>query len=278
MTTVQCLGTTKRGTRCLKRVSNGEWCNYHQSQNPIASKLASNSLRNVGTPRPNAPVKNWLSSGNHSSPALNYTHTHQNQDAIQAGYIYVYTLSSFLHGNSTGGWIQARNLVDSKRTADKWVDINMRRLKLILIKVGMTTKTPEIRILQWEEKCHHKLTCLYPLSHSFKKTSLLDLFKNLSLKSKSPLLTFKKTSKGFYASKNLGLVEKQVHHTLKSKFGRGEIQCTGCIEENKAQKKNQNKNTSISYNIHNEWFPVPKSKIEEVFYIINEICLLHSKI
>lgn len=207
--------------------------------------------------------------------------------AIQPGFIYVYTLSSFLSKHADGGWIQTRNLSRNKRHQDKWVDVDMRRLQKMLVKVGMTTKTPAIRIQQWEAKCNHDLQCLYPGSHPhLGKSSLSRMLGNLSLKNNSEAekySTYVEKYHGFWVPRNILHCEQQIHLILKQKYGRGEIHCTGCHDK---PEEPEMKRSSIldmfrtkeepprtDYNIHNEWFPIPRKKLSEVFSIINTECM-----
>lgn len=274
MTSTQCLGITQKGKRCLKKVSDGKYCIYHQSQSPKSDN--SNQLPLLRAGQNGISIRNDVKLKN-----TDLTNIRVNSPEFErkAGYIYVYTLSSFLSkDDKKGGWIQARNLINPTRNVNKWVDVNIKKLDLILIKVGMTTKTPAVRIMQWQMKCNHELTCLYPESHSFGGNSFLEAFKRLKIKSKS-FENYQKSTNGFYAPKNIAAVEKQIHTLLKKKYGRGEIQCTGCIERNeKAEKlgffgKFSSKKSELSlFNVHNEWFPIPKRDLQNVFETIDMVC------
>lgn len=196
----------------------------------------------------------------------------------------MYTLQSFLEDKA--GTIKTRNLINSTKNRDQWVDMKIKKSKMLLIKVGMTTKTPAIRILQWEAKCNHKLRCLYPNSYDFKSTSLMDRFRALSLNSRPAenrfFLTFHESSKGFYVPRDVLHCERDIHGLLKLKFGRGEIHCTGCVDKTKAAASSRSglsllnllsfKSKEPEFNVHNEWFPVPKNMIHEVYSIIDSVC------
>lgn len=273
MTSTQCLGFTRKDKRCLKKVSNGEFCNYHLSQSLRSEKL--HLLPLLKGKHNGVPSKNGIKV---TSPKKTAFTQNSPEFENKGGFIYVYTLSSFLSRDKKGGWIQARNLINPAKNANKWVDLNINKLELILIKVGMTTKTPAVRIMQWQMKCNHDLTCLYPKSHKLGKNTFLDAFKRLTIKEKS-YSTYDSSAYGFYVPKNIAAVEKQVHTLLKKEYGRGEIQCTGCIEKNESFEKpgcvgNLLAKTSklTLFNVHNEWFPVPKQSIDEVFGMIDLVC------
>lgn len=194
----------------------------------------------------------------------------------------MYTLASLLGKQSK--WLKTRNLVPNEQN-DKWVTFNARKLDLMLIKVGMTTKTVAKRILQWEQKCNHKLVCLYPDSEHEKKLSLLEKFKLLSLKSKQTPCTysaFQETQKGFFVGQQLPAAEREIHSVLKLKFGRGEVHCTGCVEKRAEEAKRgifkilSKKDPFEDYNVHVEWFPIPKKMLRDVYKIIDTICMKYT--
>lgn len=263
MSSTQCLGTTKKGTRCLKRVANGQWCIYHENQNPGHGQKGT-SVRNGGL--------TIASESNRTKPPPNV-------DPLN-GYIYVYTLSAFLLKSGHGGWIQTRNLVNLNNHRNEWVDVDMKSLKILLVKVGMTTKTPEVRILQWEEKCNHKLACLYPTKHNHDKSSLLAAFKRLSIGAEQNFDSYDSLRKGFYVPEGVAIAERRIHVLLKQKYGRGEIHCTGCSEKpppepdtSKFWNVFRSKELKVAkYNIHNEWFPVPRKELDNVYRIIDQVC------
>ncbi|OBA22301.1 DUF1766-domain-containing protein [Metschnikowia bicuspidata var. bicuspidata NRRL YB-4993] len=274
----QCLGITKKGARCLIKVSKGEFCHYHVPRHQhTATRPGSrpNIFQSAQVPRKSANTS--------SLPA-----TPKKDYATQPGYIYVYTLASFLSKHAKGGWVQTRNFSSDKRHKDKWVDVDMRRLETLLVKVGMTTKTPAIRILQWEAKCNHELQCLYPGSHPhLGKSSLLRMFGNLSIKSKPEtknLHAYVAHHHGFFVPQNVLHCEQLIHLILKLKYGRGEIHCTGCHEKSTDVEVKQSRFWNIfrskeeamartDYNIHNEWFPVPRKSLDDVFSIISSECM-----
>ncbi|KAM9928625.1 hypothetical protein OXX59_001701 [Metschnikowia pulcherrima] len=348
----QCMGTTKKGARCLIKVHGGEFCHYHVPhtspaktrpatrreipQNMQFSRShATNSSSAPVTPRKSKSAvhvasKSYTTTTSHAqasftgSPArpsdrMSDPIKYNNLDrptrpefggkqksidynaiassprcryspkvelAIQPGYIYVYTLSSFLSKHADGGWIQTRNLSRDKRHQDKWVDVDMRRSHKMLVKVGMTTKTPAVRIAQWEAKCNHKLQCLYPGSHPhLGKSGLSRMFSGLSLKENKEAKKYSayvENHHGFFVPRNILHCEQQIHQILKSKFGRGEIHCTGCYDKPAAPEESQSfldmfrqkddPSAKTDYNIHNEWFPIPRKKLGEVFSIINGEC------
>lgn len=276
MPTSQCLGTTKEGTRCLKKVSDGQWCHYHKSQSKSGPTIRATGTGTVLSPSKLAKPEQILKAS--SSQLNNHKSFSTAEYSNKGGYIYVYTLASFFSTKHNEGWIQTRNLTKDKHV-NKWVDLDMKKLDVLLIKVGMTTKSPAIRIRQWEDKCHHKLTHLYPHSHSFKKFSLSEAFRGLSIgSSKANFRSYESSARGFYNSKNALRAEKLIHDALRGKYGRGQIQCTGCVLKKELAPSSKwplilkGRNESNPHNIHTEWFPVPRREIEDIFKIIDYIC------
>lgn len=286
----QCTGVTKKGTRCLKKVSNGEFCHYHIGQKgatspsrgpPLPLKYSVSNLpqrRNVST----LPQKYNI------SLPLRFPKV---EPSLKPGYIYVYTLAALLSKTQGGGFLKTRNLLTNAKHKDKWVDFNAKRLDVMLVKVGMTTQTVSKRILQWESKCNHKIECLYPNSHKFQSSSFLQRFERLSLngRHKAPeFATFQDDAKGFFVPRDVMRAETEIHHLLKLKFGRGDVYCTGCVaklqEETKAKEKpfslrtlfNKKEFIESDYNVHVEWFPIPKKQMMEVYRIIDSVCLKYA--
>ncbi|GEQ66802.1 hypothetical protein JCM33374_g465 [Metschnikowia sp. JCM 33374] len=368
MCSKQCVGITKKGSRCLIKVKTGEFCHHHvptnsptktrleprhdfsktnhqyrsptisapgsapvtpkklKSPTHVASKYYSTASNSISAPVspdsvPRSPPKHATRVSGHikynnldrpQRNSLNYSPTGRPIDyssipsssklrnspkvehSIQPGYIYVYTLASFLSKQAEGGWIQTRNLSRDKKSQDKWVDVDMRRSNKLLVKVGMTTKTPKVRIQQWESKCNHKLSCLYPGSHPhLGKSSLTKMISNLSLRDNAETQKYNmyiEKHQGFFVPRNVLHCEQQIHMTLKKKFGRGEIHCTGCSDKHHSADDKDHKDHKPSsildifrskesaapkadYNIHNEWFPIPRKGLDEVFSIINSECM-----
>lgn len=199
---------------------------------------------------------------------------------LRPGYIYVYTLSSFLLKDNTGR-VLTRNLLAQPRHKDKWVGLNMRKLDLLLVKVGMTTKTPAVRIRQWEVQCNHKLTTLVPGTLAVLLPSLSSLvlkLRSLSLENsakKRGLPSFHPAQQGFFVPRDIGHCEKQIHDILKQRYGRGEVRCTACMEQAESGATLPPKSPAsqqAEYKVHNEWFPVPRAHLPEVFRLIDGVC------
>lgn len=221
------------------------------------------------SPRPNRPLS---SSKKELSP--------------KPGYIYVYTLASLLNKNNAGGWLKTRNLLNNPNDKDKWVDFNARKLEMLLVKVGMTTQTVSKRILQWEAKCNHKIECLYPSSPKdpSQPLSLARKFQRLTLKNWTaplPYQSFQENAHGFFVPRDVMRAEKQIHDLLKLTFGRGDVYCTGCVAKAQEQEKGfslqnlfkKKEFVESDYNVHVEWFPIPKKRMKEVYSIIDSVCL-----
>jgi len=191
--------------------------------------------------------------------------------------------------DSKDGWLKTRNLLAKSKDKDRWVTFKSKSLLLILVKVGMTTQTVAKRIQQWESKCHHKLVCLHPEYHipAALSGSFLERFRGLTLSAQKTsaqfrqYTTFQDNIKGFFVPRDVLRAEKEIHDELKQKFGRGDVYCTGCVEKGKAEHKEsrlfdlfRKKDFMQSdYNVHVEWFPIPKNRIHEVYKIIDRICL-----
>lgn len=318
MVSKQCSGMTKKGSRCLKKVTSGDKCYYHLGQNPgprpqsvpprvqhaqyatsmpLPKKLpiASSKQSPFGSPK-----KNFLSTVPHSknsssNPILNNppvpsrTYRRQSPSRLGAnpkpGYIYVYTLAQLLNKNNKGDWLKTRNLLSDPKNKDKWINFNARELNMLLVKVGMTTQTVAKRILQWEAKCNHKIECLYPNAPKDpSKPSLLKRLERLSLKnwsSPTAYQSFQPNAQGFFVPRDVMRAEKDIHDLLKLKFGRGDVYCTGCVAKAQEEEKGlsflslfkKKEFVESDYNVHVEWFPIPKKQMSEVYRIIDSVCL-----
>lgn len=162
----------------------------------------------------------------------------------KSGFIYIYTLNKFF-GKDTG-WFKAHNLPDHK-------DYKFSKSSYVFLKIGMTTQTISTRIKQWENKCKHEIYLVNPDTDKIlRKTKLTDLFKRLKI---SHYHTFK--DGGFY-SQNLASAEKEIHQKLHRLYGKGIIYCKNCGED--------------KYNIHIEWFLIPKKHLQQVYKLIDDIC------
>lgn len=265
----QCLGHTKKGTRCLIKVALGTMCHHHINQK-----------RPLPPPPPTKPF--------HTTTKFYSTKTDSPKPEsykldLRKGYIYVYTMALLLAARADADWLKTRNLVRDAKYRDQWVPFNAKKLDVMLVKVGMTTKTVAARIAQWELKCNHKLVCLYPDSHKMHQ-SLSDRLKLLSLH-KKPLptfATFDKQEKGFFVPKEVYRAEREIHGILKAQFGRGQVHCTGCVEKAAEDPKKlldmfrKKPPAEPEYNVHVEWFPIPRKKLTDVYHIIDSICMKHA--
>lgn len=339
---VQCLGKTRAGSQCSRKVNDGRYCHQHLSQDPQYLSNISASARNI--PSTYSSLKAVKSPHNHTSnikpakqvndpsqmkdtknttptkpstsfrnnfmpfsplksqqlgqslpkksaPTLPKSPTprpHRTVDYTKPGYIYVYTLASLLD-NSKDGWLKTRNLLTKSKDKDRWVTFKSKSLLLILVKVGMTTQTVAKRIQQWESKCQHKLVCLHP-EYKFpgsQSGTFLEKFRGLTLSAQKTsaqfrqYTTFQDNIKGFFVPRDVLRAEKEIHDELKQKFGRGDVYCTGCVEKANAEHKESSVFDLLrkkdfmqsDYNVHVEWFPIPKNRLHEVYKIIDRICL-----
>ncbi|KAH3675885.1 hypothetical protein WICMUC_002455 [Wickerhamomyces mucosus] len=135
---------------------------------------------------------------------------------------------------------------------------------LILIKIGMTSKSVAKRLNEWENKCNHRLISINP--YCLKKNSILSLFKKLSIShggNDYTLKTYDMEGQGFFTESNLSKIEKEVHSTLWKLYGKGDIVCHGCKIGEKI-------------GIHKEWFLVKRTNLDNIFKLIDKIVIENS--
>ncbi|RCK58769.1 hypothetical protein Cantr_07155 [Candida viswanathii] len=235
----QCNGITTKGARCRMKCDTPDgYCKYHHTQQPKPKPKPK--------PKPNQPNNN-------------------------TGYIYMYTMSNFL--NPPKDWnFKVKNLPGASKR-DQWVDFNSKKSPYILVKIGMTTQTPRTRIRQWQEKCHHDLTNVGPPNrHLIKKKEhgWLKLFMCLTIQDPEYA---RWRNEGFYC-RNLKLVELTIHRELHGRYGKGDVYCVGCLQENARDRKGDNSSLfGSSYNVHVEWFLIPKRDIDLVYRLIDTTCV-----
>lgn len=242
----QCRGVTTKGLRC-KIITRYDYCHYHIRQ----SRSNEVSL----------------------SPKF---------DSQRKGFIYIYTLSVLLNKNRVLK-LKVRNVKDkSGKNIDEW-QVLSQSSPYILVKVGMTSQTVEKRLKQWEEKCHHRLSCLCPnneaaayiKSSSSSMNRLISKFSKLKIGNKI-YKSFQEGNDGFYCQTNLGLAETEIHSRLREKYGYGDVICSGCAKNNKHIKLENNTSAQKAHNIHVEWFYVPRKDLEFIFDIIDTTCLKYN--
>ncbi|KAG5418810.1 hypothetical protein I9W82_003528 [Candida metapsilosis] len=194
------------------------------------------------------------------------------------GYIYVYTMQNFL--NPPKGWtFKVKNIPNtSTRNKDKWIKFKSRSSPYILIKVGMTTQLPNVRIKQWENKCKHELVNLGPHNEHLVKHRLhwWQKFLCLSIDDDDDtgmrLSRFKKD--GFYCEENVSVVESMIHKQLRKKYGKGDVYCSGCVPDDELIKNKHKEKVPLqnNYNVHVEWFLIPKEDLRDVYRLIDQTC------
>lgn len=191
--------------------------------------------------------------------------------AAKPGYIYVYTLASLALGK---GGLKARNLPSTPaQNRLKWTDFPSKG-PYTLIKVGMTTQTVQKRLLQWEHKCGHQLTCLDPTLPEPKL--LVARMAQLCVLEKPARSYTSWRDGGFYTARNVAMTESKVHAVLRQRYGRGDVLCTGCrpdTTDGKWLPKERAKPGSEAYGIHVEWFLVPRTALSSVYELIDQECL-----
>lgn len=182
-----------------------------------------------------------------------------------SGYIYVYTLSELLSNEAL--WLKARNLPGTpSKYRDQWLTFE-KRSPFTLIKVGMTTTSVRRRLKQWEDQCHHRLTSLVPGQRLPGRKILwrrvVEHFANLSL-TQNAYSTFDTAERGFYLPQ-VAKTESLVHQQLRAIYGHGDVYCKTCKKQDSRTKDFERG----SYNVHVEWFLIPKTDLERVFGIID---------
>lgn len=212
----QCLGKTKVGKRCLNKASkDNKYCHYHVGQDSDLVRMM--AFLSVST----KPV------------------TH--------GYIYMYTLD-VSHTNvhildkKSNKWVP---LGDTAKASSRF-NIFSRSKKgittkpsMMLLKIGMTSKDPEERLLQWKQKCRHSIMFVEPPKESVKALGYCQL-------------------KRGWPTGNAKQAESSIHEELRGLFGNGHVECEGCmVEGSKARKR------------HIEWFLVPTNQLAVVFETIH---------
>lgn len=168
------------------------------------------------------------------------------QGVVRRGFIYVYTLSHLLERNP-----KKQKWLNQQRSGGVSEPFNPK--KQILLKVGYTTQTVSKRLDQWRQQCKQDISLVTLPQPSFTLFSCMR---------KPQYSHWDDSCCGFVCGKNANLVEHAVHAKLRSEYGFGAIHCEGCAGG--GTKK---------YNIHVEWFLVPRTHIERVFRIIEDECI-----
>lgn len=99
--------------------------------------------------------------------------------------------------------------------------------------------------------------------------------------------TLRVRDQGFYAPNSILQAETQIHQILRDKYGSGDVLCTACKKNTKTveeaehaskllrlfKKHKQESFKKGTYNIHVEWFLIPKLDLEYVYRVIDTTCL-----
>ncbi|EGW30668.1 uncharacterized protein SPAPADRAFT_155740 [Spathaspora passalidarum NRRL Y-27907] len=251
--TFQCNGITKTGNRCKIKVnSSAGFCHYHEHQSGLKYD--------------------------------SYVHYSAKKKSNNAGYIYMYTFTNFVINGGTPWSFQVQNLPDcSSRKKNKWVDFKAKKSPFILIKIGMTTKTVNTRLKEWESQCHHDITNLGPMNrhlvveHESSVKMLISKFLNLNISShhviNSNISSYRRyKDNGFYCKQNLDLVEQKIHQSLRDTYGKGDVYCKGCVTS-KSPGKTKSGAPFPKFNTHKEFFLIPKKDIDSVYELIDSMCI-----
>ncbi|CAK9441091.1 uncharacterized protein LODBEIA_P49600 [Lodderomyces beijingensis] len=171
----------------------------------------------------------------------------------------------------------------SKRHRDKWISFKSIKSPYILIKVGMTTQLPNVRIKQWELKCKHELVNMGPANSHLAKPHLSwwQRMANLSLEDGQRVdATYRNLqNEGFYCNGNLKNVEMAIHSKLRANYGKGDVFCSGCVSDDDLTVNKSTKAVPLRHNfkVHVEWFLVPKTDLTSVYKLIDETCNAHAR-
>ncbi|KAK6201567.1 uncharacterized protein RJT21DRAFT_126725 [Scheffersomyces amazonensis] len=305
---LQCKGITLKGLRCkLKAPVGQEFCHYHKDQSgpQFSNKRRDQNNDTLAKAKTKTKTITKTEPIEASTNKIETIGVSTNSD--KAGYIYVYTLSFLLQPNKNE-WLSVKNLPKIKsRHHNKWVPFNSKTSEFILVKIGMTTKSVQERLFQWKSKCNHDLTVVVPSKSDFVSDrqarvgqvslseirdfrrfvlDLTKLFNRLAIsdsntsKAKDTLPHYESfRNQGFYCPKNVRSIESTIHKTLHKKYGGGSLYCTGCSENAAKRTNKSNKSTPFNsdYNIHVEWFLIPKSDLTDAFKLIDDICVDLSK-
>lgn len=272
----QCKGITSKGVQCKINAPDG-YCHYHVGQGE-GKRQKSDSKFSQTTSVTNPKTEYRKQNSRHTSPT---------KETDKNGYIYVYTLTRLLANDDKNWSLKVRNLPDvSSKHRDTWVPFKAEKSPYMLIKVGMTTQTVQRRLKQWEDKCHHLLTCLRPRTkvHPESKISLLiQKFKKLSVSTDNTRLRcYRDTEFGFFCPKGVNVAEIEIHKRLVAKYGSGDVFCTGCTKSVPAEHESIMKRVKgklstkdpfqNGFNIHVEWFLIPKKDLDLVYQLIDSVC------
>lgn len=261
---------------------------------------SSSSSSSTNKIKPSVPTYKIQLSASPENPTHKHNHKYQ---PVDNGSIYIYTLSHLLTKKpQLKDWLKIQ-VPNHKRNVN-WEPFNPKNF--LLIKVGLTTQHVSKRINQWLKQCNHEITLIEPfILHDNTPSTLSGLFKSLSLNepySSSPssltlpssnshgkhrlligvknmllnmntknkirdckLKTFNVRDNGFYCPCHLALIEKRIHAILRLQFGKVELQCENCTL---ASKQNT---------VHREWFLIPRDRLIDVFYLIDDICYKYSR-
>lgn len=279
----QCLAITKKGTHCkLYAQPNNELCHVHvkmKNKNKELDKAKGNN-RNMPDKQPSKLKSN-----------ANTLKTKICCNSIEPGNIYVFTYAHMMNPKPT----KTPYLKTAAPTKNNRIDYNnttpFDTTDEILLKIGFTRKTPEVRVEEWRQQCGHSdfiliyPGCLVPtykkdLDKSVKKLSfLLEKLKiggkkeqsraNCSTGKKYANLNREKTC---FVSTNPYQTEQQIHRVLREKYGTGKMYCDGC-SRHKINGGTENFMTKIS-GVHTEWFLIPRTEMHLVWETIEYFCKL----
>lgn len=211
-----------------------------------------------------------------TTSGLRFCHYHdktspaRQKPRVDTGSIYIYTLAKFFDKRQKD-WFKVRNLPGASKNKHDWSLFELKKSPFIFLKIGMTSQNVKVRIRQWEDKCKHDIVLVNPENDGvITKRSLSHLFKGLSLTKRTKYQSLTEEG-GFHCGKQLSRAESEIHQVLRQKYGKGIIFCKGCSED-------PNKVTEFmnGYNIHIEWFLIPKKDLSAIYSVIDSICIKYT--
>lgn len=149
------------------------------------------------------------------------------------GWIYIYTLAAAREAQVYNKRKQCYQPLEKRGFLSRLMQPFSE--ERVLIKVGYTTKTPLVRIKQWESQCQHSLLPVAP-------------------KTPHSAPHFDREKFGWYSPRAFA-AEQLIHLALRQLYGGGQVHCSACQRNGKLGK-------------HVEWFLVTPKQMKTVFNLV----------
>lgn len=190
-----CKGTTRRGTRCQRKIKCGEKYCYMHSGKDLTGLMAILTIAK-STEELTKP-----------SPGFIYMYTINVDKRTDANvHLFDQKANKYIPIELVNNAHKARCL---RRLALKLFATNIKptiKSPLMLIKVGHTHKRPKKRLQEWQAQCRRPLVLMAPEKHSKQYDA----------------------SKNGWQTSNPVEVETCIHRELRGLFGQGYVDCQGC--------------------------------------------------